>query len=105
VVVHEQRCGRLTVDRRPTEIRIVDIALLSAHRGAGVGTLLLRRLIDEAAGSRRKVSIHVEFHNPARRLYTRLGFVPVAEHGTHLLMEQTPGGSMTDTPAAFAAKT
>lgn len=79
--------GRLYVDRRPGEIRIMDIALLPEHRNAGVGTTLLRRLSAEAAASSRKLSIHVEVFNPARRLYARLGFVPVVDRGVHLLME------------------
>lgn len=81
--------GRLYVDRRPTDIRIVDISLLPEFRGAGVGGLLIGRLIDEAAASGRTVSIHVEIHNPAAALYARLGFVVVAERGVYRRMEWT----------------
>jgi ribosomal protein S18 acetylase RimI-like enzyme len=38
-----------------------------------------------------KASIHVERFNPAQRLYTRLGFRPVAEAGSvYLLLERAP---------------
>lgn len=90
VVVDGQPAGRLCVDRRPEEIRIVDIALLPAHRNAGIGTGLLRQLMAEASESGRPLGIHVERFNPAMRLYTRLGFRPVTEHGVHVLMEWTP---------------
>jgi ribosomal protein S18 acetylase RimI-like enzyme len=90
VVVDGEPAGRLYVDRRPEETRIVDIALLPEHRGRGVGTILLRTLIAEAAGSGRKLSIHVEVNNSARRLYARLGFEPVGEHGLYVLMERLP---------------
>jgi len=85
--------GRLYVARWAEEIRIVDIALLPEHRGGGVGTMLIRRLFDEGDASGRKVSIHVEIFNPARRLYDRLGFVPAAERGVYLLMERAPAAA------------
>jgi ribosomal protein S18 acetylase RimI-like enzyme len=79
--------GRLYVDRRPDDIRIVDIALLPEFRGAGVGRRLLGQLMDEASVSGRKLSIHVEIHNRAAGLYERLGFEAVAERGVYRLME------------------
>jgi ribosomal protein S18 acetylase RimI-like enzyme len=81
--------GRLYVDRRPDDIRIVDIALLPEHRGSGVGTQLIASLMDEAAASRCKLSIHVEVHNRASALYTRMGFVVVAQGPVHNRMEWT----------------
>ncbi|HET9441756.1 MAG TPA: GNAT family N-acetyltransferase, partial [Acidimicrobiales bacterium] len=91
IVVDGERAGRLYVDRWRDEVRIVDIALLPEYRNAGIGTALLRGVMAEAAASGRKASIHVEVFNPAIRLYTRLGFAPVAERGVHLLMEWAPG--------------
>ena len=82
--------GRLYVARWSDEIRIIDIALLPEFRGRGIGTRLLCGLLDEAARARRRLSIHVEKHNPALRLYARLGFAPVADEGVYLLMEATP---------------
>jgi ribosomal protein S18 acetylase RimI-like enzyme len=87
VEVDGVRAGRLYVDRRPDDIRIVDISLLPAFRGAGVGGGLIAALIEEAVESGRSVSIHVEIHNPAATLYERLGFVTVAEQGLYRRME------------------
>lgn len=87
VLVDGEPAGRLYVHRRPGDIRIVDVALLPAYRNAGVGTRLLQGVMEEAVRSAGKVSIHVERFNPALRLYERLGFVPVAEHGVYVLME------------------
>ncbi len=91
VEVDGERAGRLYVHRGPSEIRIMDIALLPALRGRGIGTGLLQTLIDEADESGRKLSIHVEVNNPARTLYDRLGFRPAGEHGVHVLMERAAG--------------
>lgn len=79
--------GRLYVDRRPDDLRIVDIALLPEFRGSGVGGGLIATLQGEAAATGRIVSIHVERGNPAARLYARLGFVEVAELGVYRRME------------------
>ena len=82
--------GRLYVDRRPDEIRIVDIALLPECRGNGLGARLLTDLLAEAAGAGLPVRIHVEVHNSARHLYQRLGFVRTGTTGVYDLMEWRP---------------
>jgi GNAT superfamily N-acetyltransferase len=87
-----QPIGRLYVARWADEIRIVDIALLPEHRGAGIGSGVLRGLLAEAAAAGKPVRIHVERLNPARRLYERLGFLPVEDKGVYYLMEWRPGG-------------
>jgi ribosomal protein S18 acetylase RimI-like enzyme len=66
--------GRLLVDCQPDRWRIVDIALLAAHRGKGLGGWALeqcKRQCGEAAG---KLALEVRPDNRARRLYERLGF-------------------------------
>jgi ribosomal protein S18 acetylase RimI-like enzyme len=90
IEVDGERAGRLYVHRGPSDIRIMDIAIAPAFRGRGIGTELLRALIEEAERSGRKLSIHVEMNNPAKRLYERLGFEPAGEHGVYVLMERPP---------------
>jgi ribosomal protein S18 acetylase RimI-like enzyme len=87
--------GRLYVDRGPTELRLMDIALLPQHRGQGIGGHLVRGLLDEAAAAGVPVSLHVEAHNPARRLYERLGFVVVEPGEVYLRMERPVGAAST----------
>jgi GNAT superfamily N-acetyltransferase len=82
--------GRLYLHRGCSELRIIDIALLPAWRGQGVGSRILDDVLDEAAATSRVVSIHVEIFNPAQRLYERLGFVPVETRGLYRLMQWTP---------------
>ncbi len=83
--------GRLYVDRWEKEIRLVDIALVPEHRGAGLGGALVGELLAEGARSGLPVSIHVEYNNPALRLYRRLGFRHVDSNGIYYLMKWTPG--------------
>jgi ribosomal protein S18 acetylase RimI-like enzyme len=83
--------GRLYVERRADELRIVDIALLPEWRGKGIGAHLIGRLFEEADQAGLPVRIHVEYGNPAQRLYQRLGFVFRGEAvGVHRLMERVP---------------
>lgn len=87
ILVDGQPAGRLYVARWPTEIRLVDIALLPAARGAGIGTRLLHDLLDESAAAQKPIRLHVEKFNPALRLYQRFGFVSVEDRGIYWLME------------------
>jgi ribosomal protein S18 acetylase RimI-like enzyme len=92
VLVDGEAAGRLIVDRREHEIRIVDLALLPAQRSRGVGGRLLRAIIDEADAAGVAVSFHVERSNRAMRLYERLGFTTVSDDGVYLLVQHAPGG-------------
>lgn len=85
--------GRLYVDRRPDEIRIIDIALMPAYRGKGIGGGIMHALLDEAAEENKSVTIHVEHNNPAMHLYRRLGFRHLSDEGVYYLMEWRAGGS------------
>jgi len=79
--------GRLYIHRQPHDIRIVDISLMPQHRGKGIGTKLLREILDEGAATNTPVTIHVEQFNPAMRLYERLGFRRIGSHGVYDLLE------------------
>jgi ribosomal protein S18 acetylase RimI-like enzyme len=82
--------GRLYVERRTDEIRVIDIALLPAHRNAGIGGALIAAVLHEAAATARPVRIHVERDNRARVLYDRFGFVAIGTSGPYVLMEWRP---------------
>ena len=79
--------GRLYVDRRVDEIRLIDVALLPEYRSRGLGSALMRELLDEATSAGKPVRLHVESFNPAHRLYTRLGFCKLDSNGVYEFME------------------
>lgn len=85
-----QDVGRLYVARWPSELRIVELALLPAFRNRGIGGDILRSILREADAAGKPVSVHVEQQNPARALYERHGFVPVDTNGVYLLMQRPP---------------
>lgn len=82
--------GRLYLNQQPGDLRIMDILLAPEYRGHGIGTILLRDILDRATAAGHSVSIHVERQNPALRLYERLGFRQIDEYGVYLLMEWKP---------------
>jgi GNAT superfamily N-acetyltransferase len=87
---NSQAVGRIYIDRTAEEICLIDIALLPEQRGGGVGTALIRELLEEAEKGGQRVTIHVERFNPALNLYLRLGFQPVEETGVYYLMHWLP---------------
>lgn len=92
LILFDQRpVGRFYVDRNGQEIRILDITILPENRGRGIGAPLIRRLINEAAVTGRRLTIYVESYNRSLTLFERLGFVPIEESGVHLLLEWRAG--------------
>lgn len=90
ILLDERPVGRLYLARWPGEIRIVDLALLPAHRNAGIGTRILSDVLAEAGRAGKPVRIHVEKLNPALRLYERLGFTRIADKGVYWFLEWMP---------------
>jgi ribosomal protein S18 acetylase RimI-like enzyme len=88
VTVDDIAVGRVVVDRAMKPIEVVDIALLPAVRGNGVGTSILQTVIVDAERQGRPIRLHIEKSNPAVRLYQRLGFVVSADAGMHWAMSR-----------------
>ncbi|QBY07081.1 N-acetyltransferase (plasmid) [Deinococcus metallilatus] len=84
--------GRLYVHRREDEHRLMELTLLPACRGRGIGTALIREVMRGAAREAKPVRLHVEGFNPALRLYRRLGFVQLEERGLYWFLEWRPPG-------------
>ena len=62
------------------EIRLVDIAVLPASRNHGIGSFVLKQLLDEAKSKGKSVDLQVLKTNiPAIRLYERFGFEKTGE--------------------------
>jgi ribosomal protein S18 acetylase RimI-like enzyme len=94
---HGDPVGRLYLLRKPPRWLIVDIALLPAWQGRGIGTTLLQQLQQDAQDARTQgLALHVRLDNPrAHALYARLGFREESVEGMHRLMHW-------DVPSAVA---
>lgn len=84
----EVAIGRLYHDWHGNEVRLIDIALLPAYRGAGIGTRLLHAFVAQAAAGAMPIVLYVEMNNPVQALYGRFGFESVGENGVYLKMRR-----------------
>lgn len=82
--------GRIIIDRSKPEILLIDIALLPEYRNTGIGTRLIRDLLNEAQMKGQPIYLYVEAFNPAQRLYERLGFSKIELDGIYFKMEWQP---------------
>jgi GNAT superfamily N-acetyltransferase len=85
--------GRLYVRAGSSEVRLMDIALLPALRGGGLGTALTRAVLDCADARGLPVTLHVEPFNPAYRMYRRFGFAYVRSTGVYHFLRREPGAA------------
>lgn len=86
LVLEQQRepVGRLTVDPTGSTLHLIDIALLPAFQGRGIGTRVLLALQDWARVANKPLSLQVQRGNDgAAALYRRLGFQATATGATH----------------------
>jgi len=83
--------GRIMVDRGDKTLHIVDQAITPELRNRGIGTAVMRALMEEARRTNRTVRLGVAAANEqALRLYRRLGFVPIETKEHYSWLEWRP---------------
>ena len=92
ILVDGVPAGRIWVGADDTQIRLLDIAVIREFQNRGVGTHLLRQLMDQATRDN-KVLRHMVFvlNDNAFRFYERLGFKTIEDVGGYKHMEWLPG--------------
>ncbi len=85
ILFEAQPVGRLYLDRREAEIRIMDITLLPEHRGKGVSSPIIRHLMEEASASGKKLSINLDKLSQSQPIFEQFGFKPSEDSGFHVL--------------------
>lgn len=89
IVVDGRDVGFLHTVHGEDEVFLAEIQLSPPLQGRGLGTRLIRDLLEKADEAGHPVVLSVLKTNPARRLYDRLGFRVVAEDGERFFMERT----------------
>lgn len=84
----DEPVGRLYWREGGDSASLIDVSLLPAERGRGVGTALMQILTERSDRLSRAIVLHVEPTNPAHRLYRRFGFEVVADNGVYLKMRR-----------------
>ena len=93
IVLQGQDIGVISVVRQVSGMLLSNIELLPAYQGQGIGTYLIKTLLDEARQKGLVLTLQVLKVNPARRLYERLGFVISGETVTHYQMSAVPSAA------------
>jgi GNAT superfamily N-acetyltransferase len=95
ILVDGVPAGRIWVGIDDKQIRLLDIAVVPEFQNRGVGTILLRRLMDEATRVNKPLR-HMVFvlNDNAHRFYERLGFTTIEDLGGYKHMEWTPGSTL-----------
>ena len=88
IEVDGTRVGMIQLVEQDDAVEVKEIQIHPAHQGGGIGTRVLRDVVDRAHAQHKKVSLSTGLRNHrAVKLYRRLGFVHVAQTETHYCME------------------
>lgn len=78
--------GALVVDVRSDEVYLDTVEIAPGYQGRGLGTAIVRAVLEDAAERGLPVRLQVNRANRARALYERLGFREVGRSDTHVCM-------------------
>lgn len=74
IMADSEKAGRLQLDKSENGFRIINISLLPAFQGRGIGSKILKDILEEANQKQIPVYLEVDKTNPAFNLYQRLDF-------------------------------
>jgi ribosomal protein S18 acetylase RimI-like enzyme len=95
ILVAGERAGILAVEQQAEHVQLEKLYLLPGARNRGVGSQVLRSVLQPAIARGQSVRLRVlAVNTPAQRFYARHGFVVVAVTPERLFMEA--GGSHAD---------
>jgi ribosomal protein S18 acetylase RimI-like enzyme len=79
-IIHKngQAVGWLTTSIN-SQIHIINLIIHKDFRNQGVGTAILKQILEDAGRQQKKVTMLADRNNPAIQLYLRLGFHKVKE--------------------------
>ena len=87
----EQEVGVVRLQERTEETFLAAIEILPAYQRRGIGTAVMRALLEDADRQGKPVALQVlKVNIPARSLYQRLGFGVTGENATHYIMAYYP---------------
>ncbi|WEK32360.1 MAG: GNAT family N-acetyltransferase [Candidatus Pseudomonas phytovorans] len=83
-----ERIGRAYLHWSDSHLQIVDITLLPAWQGQGIGARLIGQWLSRADQQGLSAGLQVTAYNPALRLYQRSGFQVIVDDGLYLTMRR-----------------
>ena len=87
ILFREEDVGILQTEDRPNTLWISNIQIDPRFQSKGIGSKVIRSLVDKAQRAGKSVTLRVFKVNPARQLYERLGFHLTGENETHWYLD------------------
>lgn len=85
-----RRCGYVCVERGPDVVRLQEIDIDPAFQGRGIGSMIVRSVIDLARSLGLPAVLETLHENRAADLYRRLGFLETGVSDTHTQFRLDP---------------
>ena len=79
--------GMYELQERDDDWFLARIEILPEYQNKGIGTAILSNIINVAKSTGKPLRLQVFKINPARRFYTRIGFIETGETENHIHME------------------
>ncbi|MDP0491845.1 MAG: GNAT family N-acetyltransferase [Verrucomicrobiota bacterium JB023] len=74
IIAEGERIGRIYLDHQPDHMRVVELSLLPAYQGHGIGRRFMETFQAEASRCQIPIRLSVAFGNSAFQFYEKLGF-------------------------------
>ena len=94
ICMDDEPVGRVYLSRSQSCFHILDITIAVNSRNKGIGSTVLREILQEADQAGKPATIYVENFNPSQRLFERLGFRVVSVNDFSVLLERQPSLSI-----------
>ena len=90
IIWKDQPCGYWSVVYSPGEIHLHQFLILPEYQGNGIGTTLLRYLLDQSIKTDTLIKLRVFRESRAKNLYKAVGFQEIKESKDHIIMQFNP---------------
>ncbi len=95
IITHDGKpIGTIATIESENGIEIGQFFILPEYQNKGIGTHLLKTILDKADRVGQVTTLRFLKNNPVKTLYVRCGFEIVGSDGTFYYMELKPGGSV-----------
>ncbi len=88
-----QPIGTIYLNENKDHIEIGQFIILSEYQNKGIGSYILRGIMDEADRSGRVIKLMYLRTNPVASLYSRMGFKATGNDDLFISVERKPGGT------------
>lgn len=90
LIIHDNaRIGAIEIRDRENELLIANFKIVPHFQNKGIGSEILKRIINTSNTKQKNLKLQVLKVNPARQLYNRFGFKTVDKTETHFIMERS----------------